>query len=293
MVLVDAARTLGRSSVRRIPPSAMSTRIAVTPQHEIDLTEAWADLVTRPPDHDLVVRTLARREVNGQPLVTAELVVAGNDTREAYPRAREFPVHFRKSYYPICFFQNPANEFRNQEEASRIEGIGVAPPIGSTRTTFRACFVPGVALDRVSPFGLEPEERNIEVARDSDLLVLVGLWGLLEDLERRITALHAAGIAHGDLELHNVIVTRAPAGTELIDFENAVRCGEVDEAKWLEVCEADFREVLRLAVFVQCGLGAQSGSLADRVAAALEAGGLMQSPGRFVREIGRRSGARV
>lgn len=265
----------------------------MTPQHEIDLTDAWAELVERPPDHDLVVRTLARREVNGQPLVTAELVVAGNDTRNAYPRALEFPVHFRKSYYPICFFQNPANEYRNQEDASRIEGIGVAPPIGSTRTSFRACFVPGVPLDKVSPLGLEPEERNIEAAHECDLLVLVGLWNLLEDLERRVDALHGAGIAHGDLELHNVIVTRAPAGTELIDFENAVRRDEVDAAKWEEVCAADFRELLRLAVFVQCGLGAQSGALADRTAEALDAGELVKSPERFAREIGRRSGTRV
>ena len=39
--------------------------------------------------------------------------------------------------------------------------------IGSTRTEFRCCFIPGVPFPRLSPFGAEPYESNIGTAQVS------------------------------------------------------------------------------------------------------------------------------
>ena len=49
----------------------------------------------------------------------------------------------------------------------------------------------------------------------------IGLWRLVEVLHGQVTALHRAGLVHGDLFLHNVIVSTSPIGVYPIDFEHA------------------------------------------------------------------------
>ncbi|NNC89913.1 MAG: hypothetical protein HKN82_15755 [Akkermansiaceae bacterium] len=268
----------------------MSSLIAVSPWHSLEIPDGHQELLERPREEDFVLRTLLQREVNGQPLVSGDLVIAGRKTLEAYPLAEQYPVHFRKSYYPICFFQDPAGEEERQLAVSRVEGLHVAPPIGSNRTTFRSCFVPGIPFDRVTPFTHQPEVRNIDAADETPLLTLIGLWNILVELHRKLGALHAAGIAHGDAELHNAIVTPAPAGIVLIDFEKALMRDDAgdDKRDWEETRAADLREVSRQAIYCQCGLGRQTGPLAEEARAELEGGHLLGDPAPFLRAMRRR-----
>lgn len=265
----------------------MDVLLSVSPYHQVRLAEVYAHMVEKPPAHDYVVRTLATKKINDQPMVQGELVLAGADTLAAYPLARLYPLHFRKTYYPVCFYQDPAGEFAKHTRVSEV--IDVPPPIGSTRTSFRSCFLPGRPLDKVSPFGKEPEESNIAPAQELGLAAQMGLWKLLEELYTKLERLHRAGIAHGDAELHNFIVTPAPAGITMIDFEKAVLREEVEsEEAWQEACEKDVRELLKEAVYLMCALGRQRGEMGER--AWLMMDGHFRDPGRFVREIERRAG---
>jgi len=243
-------------------------RVALSPQHEVELGEAFAHYIDHTPEHDIVITTLARKEANGEPLIQGDLVIAGHDTREAYPLAWDYPVHFRKTYYPTCFHQNPQGEMDNLSRASEI--LGIPPAIGCTRTTFRSCFVPGRPLDKLSPFGVEPPERNIEIAKEQEPLALIGLWHLLEELYGMVTKLHANGMVHGDLYMHNAIVSLSPIRVCMIDFELAKQKeGENAAPDWDKAVAFDLQMLLTEAAFVQCGLGRQFTPLGDAVEAAL------------------------
>jgi len=279
----------GSGTIRTHPSHPMGKEIAVSPHDSIELADEYHALVEVPRAHDYVLRTLMRREVNGQPLVAGELVIAGEDTRAEHPLANEYPLHFRKSYYPVAFFQDPAGEFERQELVSRIPELGVAAPIGFTRTSFRSCFVPGIGLHRLSPFPVEPEERNIEKAAGTSILELLGLWHLLEEWAVQLIALHEAGLTHGDLELHNIIITRSPTRVVMIDFENAVKKEESEVEVWEKAVDADWQGLLKLALIVQCGLGTQGTELGRRALEALAAGKLVEDVGRFERAIRRQT----
>lgn len=248
-------------------PSA--NRVRVTPVHAIELPEALFRLVEQPPEHDFVLRRLSEKLANGEPLIQGELVVSGKDTLAQHPLAREYPVHFRKTYYPTCFHQHPDRELRRHQRAAEI--LPLPPPIGCTRTSFRSCFIPGQSLDKLAPFGLEPPEANLRVAEDMPIAARIGLWRLLETLHGQLSALHRAGLVHGDLFLHNVIVSTSPIGVYPIDFETAAERSEApsDEA-WRELCERDLLEVRKAATYLLCVLGPQPGELAAEVGATLE-----------------------
>lgn len=260
--------------------------IQVSPTHQIELDEALVRLFEHPMEHDYVVRRLSLKSVNGEPLIQGELVIAGKDTLAQYPLAKEYPLHFRKTYYPICFHQNPEQEFDNQLAASQI--IDVPPPIGSTRTTFRSCFLPGTPLNRMSPFGVEPEDRNIQIATETSPATSIGLWYLLAGIYRQVLILHEHGFAHGDLFLHNVIVSPTPISTHLIDFEQAVHRGdEMSDDQWQEKRHADLLETFKHAIYLQCSLGPQQDELGVASLGALEK--VVGDPDRFQRAIARMS----
>lgn len=256
--------------------------IPLSPYHQVELAPPLRDLVDRAPDRDQAIRTLFRKEANGQPLIQCDLVVAGKDTREEFPLADRYPVHFRKSYYPTCFHQHPDREYENHLAASEI--LPIPPPIGSTRTSFRCCFIPGVPLSRLSPFGTEPYESNIATAQNAEPAGLIALWRLLEDVHAHVGKLHAHGLAHGDLFLHNVIVSLSPLAVFPIDFELARRQNDLTAEEWDAACHADFEILLREAVYVLCGLGRQSGSLGEAALSRLP-GLVGDSAGRFERAI--------
>jgi hypothetical protein len=244
------------------------------------LAEEYCHLIDRIPDRDYVVRTLAHRQSGDLPLMSADLVIAGKEARRLHPLAESYPLHFRKTYYPGRLHGDPEVEFSNQQRASEL--INVPPPIGHWPRGFRACFYPGRPYSRLSPFGVEPEEANIGIARELDLVSGIGLWKLLEEAFAQVEALHAGGLAHGDLELHNFIVCPAPLEILIIDFENAVLRG-ADEATWTTRCQADLNNILREAVFLQCALGRQEGPLAEAARRQLDS--LFKAPDRFRREI--------
>jgi serine/threonine protein kinase len=107
------------------------------------------------------------------------------------------------------------------------------------------------------------------------------LWGFAAGALEQISTLHDAGLAHGDAELHNLVVCPSPLEVVLVDFEAAVKKDELAEAAWQARREADLNPLLREAVFLQCVLGRQRGPLADASWLALDR--LFRSPERFRR----------
>lgn len=266
-------------------PEAMM--VPVSPRHELLLAPEYAQLIRYAPEHDFVMRTITRRQANGLQLMSAEMVIAGKDTRKEFPLAEKYPMHFRKTYYPGRLRGDPSIEFANQHLASEI--LDAPPPIGFTKDTFRSCFVPGKPYSRLTPFGVEPVENNVQVAEEIDLAKAVGLWWLCEQAFTQLVRLHERGLVHGDMELHNIAVSPAPVGAVLIDFELARQKKDLGDAEWNKLVQADFTELLKEAVYLQCALGRQPGALADMSLDRLP--DLFPSPGRFERSIRRQAAA--
>jgi hypothetical protein len=276
--------------VRSTPPTLDEDHvIAVSPRHTVRLTHDYAPMIRRAPRQDFVVRTIASRQANGMPLMSADLVIASEDTRARFPAARTYPLHFRKTYYPGRLHGDPKEEFDRQTEAAAL--IGLPPPIGYSGDVFRSCLVPGLPYARLSPFGCEPEESNLPRAEELALATAAGLWRMAEEAFARVTALHEGGLAHGDAELHNFIVCPSPLEIVMIDFEVAVRREACTEAAWLSTCRKDLTPLLREAVLLQCSLGPQPGALAELANARIDAS--FKDPERFRRELDRRATPRA
>ena len=75
----------------------------------------------------------------------------------------------------------------------------------------------------------------------------------------------------------------------LIDFELAKGKKDLSAAEWDKLVRADFNELLKEAVYLQCALGRQPGPLADMAMERM--GELFPSPGRFERHIRRQAAA--
>src|SRR6187399_106680 len=171
----------------------MPRLIQVSPRHHVALSDDYMSMIDTAPREDFVVRTLARRNAGATTLMMGELVIAGAASRDAYPLARQYPLHFRKTYYPGRLHGDPRDEFDRQTRASEI--IGVPPPIGHAPTVFRTCLLPGVPYSTLSPFAAEPEEANIPKAHKLPLGEAAGLWSLAASAFAQITKLHAAGLS--------------------------------------------------------------------------------------------------
>jgi hypothetical protein len=259
--------------------------IPVSPRHWVKLLPEYHHLVERAPGSDYVVRTLLHRKVGGMPLMSAELVIASAETRERYPLAAAYPLHFRKTYFPASLHGDPQIEFERQSRAASL--LGLPLPIGWSPLTFRTCFFPGKPYDRLSPFGADPEEQNIQIARELPLATAAGLWRLLEQAFQLLTTLHQNAFVHGDAELHNLIVCPAPLELLLIDFENSAERGAEDDQTWKSRTVKDLTLILKEAVFLQCALGLQPGEMAQSAWNEMER--LFKSPERFRRAIQRQA----
>jgi hypothetical protein len=259
--------------------------IAVSPRHTVLLAAELLPLVDKPPTQDFVVRTRARREANGLPLMTAELIIAGAETRRSHPAADTYPLHFRKTYFPGRLHGDPQVEFEGYRRASEL--CATPPPIGYTPNVFRSCLVPGQSYARLTPFGGEPPENNIAKAQKLPLAIAAGLWRLAEETLAQQLLLHEGGIAQGDSELHNIIICPAPLEPILIDFEASVQRETMEAAAWEARCRLDLHPLLREAVYLQCALGRQPSRLGqlswERMA------DLFKSPERFRRAIDERA----
>jgi hypothetical protein len=255
--------------------------VPVSPRHAVLLEKEYLVFIDKAPRRDYVVRTIAKRAAGNMPLMTADIVIAGEETREQFPLAKTYPLHFRKAYYPGRLHGDPRDEFERLQRASEI--LDIPPPIGHTPATFRSCLIPGKPYSHLSPFGADPEDANLRIAEDIPLASAAGLWRLAEEAYKHLITLQAAGLSHGDAELHNFIVCPSPLATIIIDFESAVLKDSVDDQAWNERCKLDFIPILREAVFLQCALGRQVGALADRAWEELDA--LFKAPNRFRRAI--------
>lgn len=259
-------------------------RVEVSPRHSVVLRDDYAAMVARAPRSDFVVSTLARRFAGDLPLMTADLVIAGESTRAEFPLAAVYPLHFRKTYFPGRMHGDTAVEFARQARASEL--VGVPMPIGHTPRTFRSCLIPGTPLSRLSPFGAEPEGSNIPKAGKLPLESAAGLFRLLEDTFSLLTRMHAGGLAHGDAELHNFIVAPSPLEVVPIDFEAAMIADELSPEAFAALQRKDLHPLLRHAVFLLCALGPQPQSELARLA--LErVDTLFKEPARFLEAIDR------
>ena len=86
----------------------------------------------------------------------------------------------------------------------------------------------------------------------------------MEEVFELVVKLHSQRFCHGDLELHNVVVCTGPIQTFLVDFESSERAFAGPEAIWEQRRSRDLFELLRLAIYLQCGLGSQRGALARK-----------------------------
>ncbi len=93
---------------------------------------------------------------------------------------------------------------------------------------------------------------------------LIGLWRPAEVVFQQIEKLHSQRFCHGDLELHNVVVCTGPIQAFLMDFESSDRAFSGQETIWKRRRSRDLFELLRLAIYFQCGLGRQQGRLARK-----------------------------
>jgi hypothetical protein len=254
------------------------TTIAVSPRHHVRVAEEYTAILKKPQKRDFVVRTLTRREANGLPLMAAEIVIAGADTRAAYPLAETYPLHFRKTYFAARLHGDSKTEFERHTDATAI--IDVPPPIGHDESSFRSCLVPGTSYGMLSPFKAEPEERNLRPARELSMMAAAGHYRLIEQAYGLLARLHERGLAHGDAVLQNFIVCPSPLEIVPIDYEAAVRREELEAERWEAVREEDFAPLLREALLLQCALGAQPGALAEH--ARRRAKHLFKAPQRFL-----------
>jgi len=240
------------------------TRVSLSPLHTIELAEGLAHLLVKPPEKDFPLYSISRKTApDGRELVHSELVIAGKRTRATYPLADQYPVHFLKSYHPWSFHGNPRIEFENNQAAAQI--LGTPEPIGFDNNSFRAPFIPGKPLSKLSPFtNIEPLHRCIGIAQQIEPATLIGLWRLGEEVFAQIDKLHSQRFCHGDLELHNIIACAGPIQTFLVDFEGAEKAFSGTEKNWEQRRGSDLFELLRLAVYVQCGIGSQQGPLARK-----------------------------
>jgi hypothetical protein len=276
---------LARFSSERVAVDDEDQLISVSPRHAVRVGAEYAVWIKRAPRQDFVVRTIMKREANGMPLMSADIVIAGEETRTTFPLAASYPLHFRKTYYPGRLHGDPRQERDRQNEVAEI--LGIPPAIGATHQVFRSCFLPGSPYHRLSPFGAEPDEANLPIAGKLHVAHAAGLWRLLQDAFDSLTRLHQAGIAHGDLELHNLVVCASPLEMILIDFEATVRKDELDGAAWTKRCADDFLPMLKEAVLLQCALGAQPGPMAEMARAQIAK--LFKRPEKFLTEIGEQS----
>lgn len=256
--------------------------VAVSPRHKVVLARELLVLLDRAPRTDFVVRTLAKLEANGLPLMTAEMVVAGEETRRQHPAAATYPLHFRKTYFPGRLHGDPGDEYKSHLRASEL-CPAIPAPIGYGDNVFRSCLIPGRPYSRLTPFGADPPESNIALAAKHGLAELAGLWRFAEDIFKQLRNLHAGGLAHGDAELHNCIVCPAPLESLLIDFESAVEKTALGDTAWETRCELDLEPLLREAVYLQCGLGFQPGELGELALRRVDR--LFRSPDKFKRAI--------
>jgi hypothetical protein len=227
----------------------------------VTVSEDYFSMVQRAPAEDFVLRTLAKTMAGDTPLMTGDLVIAGRGTRERHPMAATFPLHFRKTYYPGRLRGDPQIEFERQTLASEV--LGIPAPIGYAGATFRSCLLPGRPFDRVMPFGTEPEDSNIKHADTLTPACAAGLWLLAERIRVALTTLHGAGLTHGDAQLHNFIVCYAPLDVLPIDFDMAVLRASQGDEQWQRRCAEDLEPLLKIAIFLQCALGAQPGDLGE------------------------------
>lgn len=257
--------------------------VALSPYHSIELAEALWPILEKPARKDYVIRTISVKKVQGMPLIQGDLVIAGLDALDQFPQASRYPVHFRKTHFPMCLHADPEHEFRNLLRASQI--IQTPPPIGADKRTFRSCFIPGKPLSKITPFKVDPPQNNVAIGERTDTATLIGLWHLLSLAHDQVEALHRNGLSHNDLFLHNAIVSLAPIGVFLIDFEKATERApdEVESNGHNPLQSNDFDEIFRQAIYLQCVLGAQHDPLGNASRDAIDS--LFDKPDFFRKRI--------
>ncbi len=259
--------------------------VPVSPKHSVLLSREYLTFIDTPPQRDYVVRTVAKRQVGAMMLMSGDLVIASADTRATFPLATQYPLHFRKSYFPGQMHGDTKDEFDNHARAATL--IDIPPPIGHTPNTFRSCLLPGHPYSRLSPFGAQPQTANIALAEKLPLASAAGLWKFCEEALAKHLALQAGGLAHGDAELHNFIVCPTPLELLMIDFEGSVDQKTQTEEAWQKRCATDLEPLLREALYLQCALGRQPSPLGKL--SSERAGQLLEYPEQFARAIDQRA----
>lgn len=191
----------------------------------------------------------------------ADLVIPGRRTLASCPGTQRYGLHFRKRYTPnsppIRRGETPEVEFqRTQRALTRLPAdLGFRlEPLSFEPWIYRARVIPGQTYAALSPFSDLSYEEAIATPFKADAAQL--LEARIERCYAVVGAMHAAGVAHGDLHLDNMMwVADAPENpVQLIDLASCFLREEESAWDWAEGVADDLSELLREAGLLQLAL---------------------------------------
>ena len=211
----------------------------------------------RPSKQDTVLQPVyLDPTTSGRVITRGEIVVPGEETKKAFPRTRDFPFHFRKTFTsesgPVKRGESPSLEFQKTLPIHRLFPHEVPEPLGHSQWVYRCTAVCGQTFNALSPFVDIKEELAFELNLSHDTFRehaerVLGLCDLLDKL-------HASGIAHGDLTLHNAMwhETGKPV---LIDLAGSEKLAEMPHEQRIRSRDDDFSEPYRDLILAQYYIG--------------------------------------
>jgi hypothetical protein len=110
-----------------------------------------------PGRNDTVIATVyIDATTKGKIITRGEIVVPGEQTLRTFPRAGDFPFHFRKTFTtesgPIRRGETPQIEFAKTIPIHRSFPEQIPEPIGFDKWVYRCTAMSGQSLNALSPF---------------------------------------------------------------------------------------------------------------------------------------------
>lgn len=217
---------------------------------------AQAALVVPGKEDTVIQPVYLDATTSGRIITRGEIVVAGEETRRAFPRTKDFALHFRKTFTPesgpIKRGESPDIEFRKTVPIYRRFRQEVPEPLGHSQWTYRCTAVCGQTFNALSPFVDIKTESALELDLDHSIF--------REHAERVIRfcelldKLHASGSTHGDLTLHNAMWDESGKAV-LIDLAGSETLSEMSREQRIAAINDDFSELYRDLILAQYHVG--------------------------------------
>jgi len=216
------------------------------------LPEDFLKYISKPQEEDIICRQIFENQS-----VRCELVIAGKETRKAFPLANEFPIHVLKTNMGDMEYDARKEFSLTLLLATEAPGLGPMP-IGFTNKTFRSEFINGQTIRSLSaPFPIYKVKGDTKEPKKPSKEDLTSIWQAAEKTYLQAKELHESGFTHGDLHMDNVIID-TNGNAKLIDFET------LQEPLREEDYEKDFFNIKELGKkLVHLGLEPPTGPLKE------------------------------